>query len=291
MSDLNVYTTSQINALTPITGDMVVDSDLNAIKLYDGSAWRTWNSDSVVGPFTSAYSVALDGADDRIVYDSTSGNQTSLGSFTGDMSFVLWFKQNTSPSTYEVLISSHHRLITGDGVQGKFDMDILSGGRLRTFSRDSNGGGFTDSTGGAVVNNSWNFVAHVVDTTASSHYTYIGSTSSAPTLANTISSSQTLEDFSNGFKLGDGYQANLGGYINDFAIFDGKALNLTEVQTIWNNGLPFNFANDASLNPVGWYRMGDDNSGAGTLVQNKVNTASSYNAELENGASFSQTTY
>jgi len=49
MSDLNVYTTSQINALTPITGDMVVDSDLNAVKLYDGSAWRTWNFNVTAG--------------------------------------------------------------------------------------------------------------------------------------------------------------------------------------------------------------------------------------------------
>jgi len=46
MSDLNVYTTSQINALTPITGDMVVDSDLNAVKLYDGSAWRKFAHDA-----------------------------------------------------------------------------------------------------------------------------------------------------------------------------------------------------------------------------------------------------
>jgi len=59
MSDLNVYTTSQINALTPITGDMVVDSDLNAVKLYDGAAWRTWNSDSVAGGFETAGARAL----------------------------------------------------------------------------------------------------------------------------------------------------------------------------------------------------------------------------------------
>jgi hypothetical protein len=239
--------------------------------------------------FANQYSVSLDGTDDRIMYDSTSGNQTSLGSFTGDMSFVLWFKQNTSPSTYEVVISSYHRLASGDGVQGKFDMDILSGNRLRIFSRDSNNLGFNDTNGGAVVNNSWNFIAYVVDTTASSHYNYIGSISSSPTLANTYGTTQTLEDFSNGFKLGDGLQANLGGYIDDFAIFDGKALTLTEVQTIWNNGSPFNFANDASLNPVGWYRMGDNNSGVGTLIQNKVNTGSSYDATLENGATFSTT--
>ena len=47
MSDLNVYTTSAINALTPtsITGDMVVDSDLNAIKVFDGSVWKVFNND------------------------------------------------------------------------------------------------------------------------------------------------------------------------------------------------------------------------------------------------------
>lgn len=289
MSDLNVYTTSQINALTPITGDMVVDSDLNAVKLYDGSAWRVFNSDST--SFANDYSAEIaDGVDDRIMYDSTSGNQTSLGSFSGDMSFVLWFKQNASPSTYEVLVSSYHRLTTNDGVQGKFDMDIMTGSRLRIFSRDSSSGGFSDTSGGAILSNSWNFVAYVADTTASAHYTYIGSTSSAPTLANTINSSQTLEDFSNGFKLGDGLQSNYSGYIDDFAIFDGKALSLTEVQTIWNNGSFFNYESDSNLNPVGWYRMGDDNSG-GDAIQNRANPASSYDATLENGASFSTTTY
>ena len=55
MSDLNVYTTSAINALTPITGDMVVDSDLNAVKLYDGAAWRVFNSDAVTGGFENRW--------------------------------------------------------------------------------------------------------------------------------------------------------------------------------------------------------------------------------------------
>jgi len=46
MSDLNVYTTSAINALTPITGDMVVDSDTDEIKLWNGSAWVVFSDDS-----------------------------------------------------------------------------------------------------------------------------------------------------------------------------------------------------------------------------------------------------
>ena len=287
-------TTSSTRPGSPSAGDAYFEADTKNFILYDGSGnWRVYNNDGSSSPtFPNVYSAELtDGVDDRVMYDSTSGNQTSLGSFTGDMSFVLWYKQNASPSTYEVLISSYHPLIASDGVQGKFDIDIQSGNRLRIFSRDSNSGGFSDTNAGVVVNNAWNFIAHVVDTTASSHYTYIGSPSSAPTLANTISNAQTLEDFSNGFKLGDGNQPNMSGYVDDFAIFDGKALSSAEVATIWNNGSSFNFASDASLNPVGWYRMGDDNSITGTLVQNKVNTGSSYDASLENGASFSPTIY
>ena len=46
MSDLNVHTTAEINALTPITGDMVVDSDTDEIKLWSGSAWVVFSDDS-----------------------------------------------------------------------------------------------------------------------------------------------------------------------------------------------------------------------------------------------------
>jgi hypothetical protein len=286
--------TSSTRPGSPSAGDAYFETDTKNYIIYDGAGfWRIYNNDGSSSPtFPNVYSAELiDGTDDRVMYDSTSGNQTSLGLFNGDMSFVLWYKQNASPSTYEVLISSYHPLTAGDGVQGKFDMDIQSGNRLRIFSRDSSGGGFSDTSGGTVVNNVWNFIAHVVDTSASAHYTYIGSPSSAPTLANTISNAQTLEDFSNGFKLGDGNQLNMSGYVDDFAIFNGKALSSTEVSTIWNNGASFNYAGDASLNPVGWYRMGDDNSGQGTAVQNKVNTGSSYDATLENGAAFSSAVY
>lgn len=244
------------------------------------------------GGFSNVYSAeVIDGVDDRVMYDSTSGNQTSLGSFTGDMSFVLWFKQTDITTNYKGILSSYHVLVTADGVQGKFDMDAYRGLDLRLFSRDSSSGGFTVINAGTLSPGNWNFVAHVVDTTASAHYTYLGTTSSSPTLTNTISSSQTLEDFSNGFKLGDAYQANMSGFLDEFAIFDGKALSSSEVTTIWNNATAFDYDSDASLNPVGWYRMGDDNSGTGTAVQNKANALSSYDATLENGAAFSTTVY
>mgnify|MGYP000701739528 CR=1 FL=1 len=285
--------TSSTRPGSPANGDVLFETDTKNVILWDGTNWQIYNNDGSNTPtFPNVYSAELaDGVDDRVAYNSTSGNQTSLGAFTGDMSFVLWFKQNSSPKTYEVIISSHNHLTSYDGVQGKFDMDIQSGGTLRIFSRDSGAGGFNDLSAGSVVNNSWNFIAQVFDSSASAHYTYIGQSSTSPTLKNTISSSQTLEDFANGFKLGDGNQPNLSGYVDDFAIFNGKALSSSEITTIWNNGASFDYSSDATLNPVGWYRMGDDNSGTGTAIQNKVNTGSSYDASLQNGASFSTTIY
>lgn len=251
---------------------------------------------AVPGPsFTNAYSVQLDGTDDRVLYDSTSGNQTSLGSFTGDMSFVFWFKQTSIPTglgqDYKGIMSSFHTLTSADGVQGKFDMDTYQGTTLRVFSRDSNAGGFTATSAGTLSAGNWNFVAYVADTTASEHYVYLGTQSTSPSLAHTISTTQTLEDFANGFKLGQALQGNITGLMDDFAIFDGKALSSSEITTIYNSAVSFDYSTDSSLNPVGWYRMGDDNSGTGTLVQNAVNTGSSYDAELQNGAAFTSTIY
>ena len=285
--------TSSTRPGSPSAGDAYYETDTKNYIIYDGAGfWRIYNNDGSSSPtFPNVHSAELiDGADDRVMYNSTSGNQTSLGSFTGDMSLVLWFKQS-SYSGYKGILSSYHTLTTNDGVQGKFDIDVYNGVTVRLFSRDSNSGGFSDTNAGAASAGNWNFIAHVVDTSASAHYTYLGTATSSPTLTNTISNSQTLEDFANGFKLGDANQPNMIGYVDDFAIFDGKALSSTEVATIWNNGASFNYAGDASLNPVGWYRMGDDNSGTGTAVQNKVNTGSSYDATLENGAAFSSTVY
>ena len=302
MSDITVINDSQQSDL--VTNGLAKNGELylkasgstdeGAIVVYDNGSWRTFANEA--GPsFTNAYSVQLDGTDDRVLYDSTSGNQSSLGSFTGDMSFVFWFRQTTIPSglgqDYKGIMSSFHTLTAADGVQGKFDMDTYQGTTLRVFSRDSNAGGFTATSAGTLSAGNWNFVAYVADTAASEHYVYLGTTSSSPSLAHTISTTQTLEDFSNGFKLGQALQNNITGLMDDFAIFDGKALSSSEITTIYNSAVSFDYSTDSSLNPVGWYRMGDDNSGTGTLVQNAVNTGSSYDAELQNGAAFTSTVY
>lgn len=47
MSDINTYTTAEIAALTPQTGDLVLNTDTNAVQLWNGSAWKIFNADAV----------------------------------------------------------------------------------------------------------------------------------------------------------------------------------------------------------------------------------------------------
>jgi len=161
MSDLNVYTTSQINALTPITGDMVVDSDLNAVKLYDGAAWRTWNSDSTAVPFSNSYALQLDGVDDMATPDSTfsalSGNKSITGWFrfndtiqnavfgntTGQYSCLFWTSStiffSTSAGSSSISLSTtlttgtwYHLAFTGNGTDLKCYINGTQEGGTKT---------------------------------------------------------------------------------------------------------------------------------------------------------------
>jgi hypothetical protein len=45
MTDINTYTTAEIANLTPQSGDLVLNTDDNAVQLWNGSAWKIFNSD------------------------------------------------------------------------------------------------------------------------------------------------------------------------------------------------------------------------------------------------------
>lgn len=250
------------------------------------------------GAFLNEYSVSLDGTNDLVIYNATANGvnsgKTALGTFTGSMSWVLWFKHSDA-SAYESLVSSRHaawntsgssanNLNAADGIQGKFDIDIGFGATLRTFVFDSSSRQLLNTSAGSVTLNAWNFVAYVFDQSAGTHVVYVGDESTAPSVGSTTTNSATMEDFANGFNIGDGQQATLQGLADEFAIFDGKALSSTEVATIWNNGEAFDYSTDTSLNPVGFFRMGDDDGGTGTSISNSGSGSDS--ADAINGASF-----
>ena len=304
MSDITVINDSEQSSLVTNglakNGELYLkaagSTDAGAIVVYDSGVWRTF-ANEYAPSFSQDYSVSLDGTNDMVIYNATANGvnsgKTALGTFTGSMSFALWFKQ--SGGGYETLISSRHAawstsgvsgnyLTAADGVQGKFEMDIGFGTTLRTWVQDSNQRPLQNTTAGSVTHNAWNFVAYVFDSSAGTHVVYVGDESTSPSVGSTLSNSATMEDFANGFNIGDGQQATLEGLADEFAIFDGKALSSSEVATIWNNGEAFDYSSDASLNPVGLFRMGDDDEGTGTSISNSGSGSDS--ADAINGASF-----
>lgn len=277
MSDLNVYTTSQINALTPITGDMVVDSDLNAVKLYDGSAWRTWNSDSTVVPFNNSYSARLDGTNEYIDFGSPSMFDFGTSSFT----LSTWFKPTSFSGSYVMLLSSH---------VGGADWGLFIDSNNYNFY---GGGGFY--AGGSIVANSWNHGMVVRDSTAIRIYL-----NGDKKLDQTVSASMSIDMGSAG--VGTSVKPGLVndrffGEVDEFALWQsalsdgGTGVGATaggDIATIHNNGVPDDL-DDLSTQPTGWWRMGDSDSGSGTTVTDVgqgVGGVTS-DATLNNGSDFS----
>lgn len=270
MSDLNVYTTSQINALTPITGDMVVDSDLNAVKLYDGAAWRTWNSDSTVVPFNNEWGASFDGSNDYL----------DLASFTSfDLKGLsLWVKPdhtityNSSGIDYVIGL--------GDGDEGLF----LSGDLSSRLTDEVIG------FAGAAGNYLWGYSGQGVSISTDWHHIAITWNISN---SSTNPGNEGYDIYLDGNNVGNDYGTwgsgngvpftcdfvrigarnrsggvtyRFGGGLDDIAVFD-VSLSSSDVTDIYNSGVPTDIS---SLSPKMYYRFGDDSndspSNGGTIA-------------------------
>ena len=77
MSDLNIYADqTAIDALTPITGDVVLRASDNAVLLYNGSAWKEFQPDAGPYVYSNTYSLAFDGTNEKM----QAGDSTTLAS-------------------------------------------------------------------------------------------------------------------------------------------------------------------------------------------------------------------
>jgi len=75
----------------------------------------------------------------------------------------------------------------------------------------------------------------------------------------------------------------MNGLVDEVAVFDYE-LTSSQVSTIYNSGSP---ADISSLSPLGWWRMGDDDSGTGTTITDQGSGGN--NGTLTNGPTFSTT--
>jgi hypothetical protein len=245
MSDLNVYTTAEINALTPITGDLVVDSDLNAVKLYNGSAWKTFTTDGVsTPPYQNRWGASFDGSNDYLT-----ANESNLAT-SGDCTISLWFNSASLPvsSGFGYMFSLTDGRATGTdravGMRGTgSDAQIIA----NTYASGWN----LPFTNTSISADTWYHVA-VVFTSGSAQVYFNGADKGSKTVStNTISYNQTVIG---GLLYSSANHFN--GKIDEVSVFH-SALSSTDITAIYNSGVP---ADISSLSPVGYWRMGDDSN-------------------------------
>lgn len=254
MTDINTYTAAEIANLTPQSGDLVLNTDDNAVQLWNGSAWKVFNSDAA--PFPNQYSVTLDGVDDQIT-----GVNGSWGITGTSWTYCFRARWGTLPSS-GYFNALHAYIPTLIRVSSTYFRPYSSGGTNAVFYPS-----------GGVVADKWYFLAVVQDGT--SHSYYIKSSTDDLSQTKTGSSSSLI----NGPTIiGAGTS-----YFDELATFN-SALSSSDIDAIYNNGTPMALT---SYSPASWWRMGDSDSGTGTSVSNEV--AGGASLSLQNGAAFSTT--
>jgi len=217
--------------------------------------------------FTNQYSVSFDGTDDYINIP-----HNSVFNITGSITISAWFKLDSN-SQYMTFLSKR----ASGSVAFQF-YNTLTGAGYDGNLRFAPGDGSAYAGNSQIPTGSWNHGAIVVDNNSYTFYLNGNVDGTGSFTLNTTNSA----DLTIG-RLGD--TSNYGdGNVDEVAIFN-TALSSSDITAIYNSGLP---ADISSLNPVGWWRMGDGTeAGSGTTVFDM--STNSNNGTLTNGPTFSTT--
>ena len=265
MSTLTSYTSGTRPSASSNTGLCIFRSDTDAIEVSDGTSWQTYNSDGASATFPSNnYSVDFDGSNDYV--SLASGLESTINN-ASTLTFSAWFKINKWEST---IFSS------GTGINDGFWLLAYDSSTF-FFSVRSGAGTFISANPSTNFTlNNWHHVCGVLDGSNSKLY-FDGSLAASgtlPALGSTGGSNPSIGS----------YQRNsyyTGGLIDEVAVFN-TALSSSDVSSI--SGVPGDIT---SLNPVGWWRMGDNDSGTGTTITDQGSGGN--DGTLTNGPTFSTT--
>ena len=272
MSDLNIYADqTAIDALTPITGDVVLRASDNAVLLYNGSAWKEFQPDAGPG-FSNQYSVAFDGSNDYINIP----DDPSL-TIAGDLSISAWVYRDSTDTGYLPILVK--RSSSANATTYQFYVDFITGGGLLRFYNGTIAA--SPSGGTSIPTNQWVHVAITVESGVTNGTKwYVNGTAESSTNTFTIDKSNTAPATIGRLGSTGNYYAK--GKIDEVSIFN-SALSASDVaaliDTTGSNPVP---ANISSLNPVGWWRMGENNGGVGSTITDQGSGGN--DATLMNGA-------
>ena len=265
MSDITVINDSEQSSL--VTNGLAKNGELylkaagstnaGAIVVYDSGSWRTFANEASAG-LSNTYSVSFDGVDDYL----SLGDLSSLVGGQNDVSYSIWINY-TSTGNQGLLGNT---AATGEAY-------IYSGNFYTTQLHDS-----TFANLGSLSLNTW---YHIVCSRTTTNTTFYKNGSVAST--NSHGATATPSTLFNS-DLRVGVAPRLNWYSNvkvdEFALFT-SALSASDVTAIYNSGVPTDLT---SYSPVGWWRMGDNDSGTGTTITDQGSGGN--DGTLTNGPTF-----
>jgi hypothetical protein len=266
----NGVTTIQTNVSTLQTDVSSLHTDVDTIETEisslqtDVSTLQESSGTSEEEAFTNNYSLSLDGAND---YLSISASSYSI---SGNKSFSVWVRPTSGAYHYLWGYGTNLYALYFDSSAVSIRMwpSGQGGGSGRTYQRMVSPVSLT--------NGSWYNITITGDGTTLKLY------------VNGQSAASTYTDnydwyFETALRAGTS-GASFAGLVDEFAFFN-TTLTSSEVSAIYGSGALSSLSN---YNPHLWWRMGDNDNGAGTTITDKG--SGSNDATLTNGPTFSTTT-
>ena len=273
MSDITVINDSEQSSLVTNglakNGELYLkaagSTDAGSIVVYDSGAWKTFANEASAGAWNgNTYSVDFDGTNDYVDISGAASSLNGLSAF----SLSLWY--NTSDFNGGLIAG-------GTSVNNAFWISRYNSNQL--YFNVRNGGATFLTVNVANANNTWHHVAAICDGSSSKVYVNgsVAASGTLPSLSSTGANNLAIAYIP---PLSGNYCSGL---IDEVAIFN-SALSASDITAIYNSGVPDDLT---SYSPVGWWRMGDNNSGSGTTITDQGSGGN--DGTLTNGPTFSTT--
>jgi hypothetical protein len=252
--------------------------------IVNGSSGNTspaYSTDVPVGPLSNSYALEFDGTDDYVAL----GNSSDLA--PSNITVSLWLKASGTVGTFNYLFARE------GATYGSYLLRYTSANKFNIFIGHA-GGATTDITSSSTYTlTDWHHVAFTYDQTNLKLYVD-GSEAASVAKTTAIDYTPSTSYGTDNTYIGKGtFADNAEGLIDEVAIFN-TALSGSQITNIYRgeddggsggtNGVPGDLSTFNSNNgPVGWWRMGDNNSGAGATITDQGSGGN--NGTIVNGSS------
>lgn len=280
MSSLTAYASASArDSAAPAAsnpGLCIFRTDTKAIEVSDGTNYLTYNNDGIsLSSLTNTYSVDFDGTNDHatlgtnVLFDTTTAFSASywltLDTYNNGYPYSLCFKTNlTQPFIIGASNQNNYQGIYFGIPTNTVDLSTKSTAIQNALLTDWHHICVTYNGTGVGTDSNYKLYYDGAEQTL-----YGTSGFGSLTNANYFARASASNYFTNG-------------KLDEISIYNTE-LTANEVSSIYNSGVAG--IDISSLNPLGWWRMGDNDSGTGTTITDQGSGGN--DATLVNGPLFS----